>query len=72
MLKLLASYAYQRAQARSPTASRSARAWSGQCALEKERILLTDVPADYIQITSGLGEATPLNIIVLPVSSRAR
>ena len=39
----------------------------GQCALEKERILLTQVPADYIQINSGLGEATPLNIIVLPI-----
>ena len=39
----------------------------GQCAREKERILLTQVPADYIQINSGLGEATPLNIIVLPI-----
>ena len=39
----------------------------GQCALEKERILLTEVPPDYIRISSGLGEATPLNIIVLPV-----
>ncbi|MGZ5339765.1 MAG: hybrid sensor histidine kinase/response regulator, partial [Thermoleophilaceae bacterium] len=38
-----------------------------QCALEKERILLTKVPADYIQISSGLGEATPLNIVVLPI-----
>ena len=39
----------------------------GQCALEKERILLTEVPSDYIQISSGLGESTPLNIIVLPI-----
>jgi signal transduction histidine kinase/CheY-like chemotaxis protein len=39
----------------------------GQCALEKERILLTDVPADYIQVSSGLGESPPLNIIVLPI-----
>ena len=39
----------------------------GQCALEKKSILLTKVPADYIQISSGLGEAPPLNIIVLPV-----
>ena len=39
----------------------------GQCALEKERILLTNVPSDYIQVNSGLGEATPLNIIVLPI-----
>jgi signal transduction histidine kinase/HAMP domain-containing protein/ActR/RegA family two-component response regulator len=39
----------------------------GQCAREKERILLTDVPSDYIQISSGLGESPPLNIVVLPV-----
>src|ERR1019366_1263376 len=39
----------------------------GQCAQEKERILLTDVPGDYVRINSGLGEASPLNIIVLPI-----
>jgi signal transduction histidine kinase/CheY-like chemotaxis protein/HAMP domain-containing protein len=39
----------------------------GQCAQEKERILLTDVPDDYVRISSGLGEAAPLNIIVLPI-----
>ena len=39
----------------------------GQCAIEKKRILLTNVPDDYIQITSGLGEAKPLNIMVLPM-----
>ena len=39
----------------------------GQCALEKKRILLTEVPTDYVSINSGLGESTPLNIIVLPV-----
>jgi signal transduction histidine kinase/HAMP domain-containing protein/ActR/RegA family two-component response regulator len=39
----------------------------GQCALEKERILLTDVPGDYVRINSGLGESTPLNIMVLPI-----
>ena len=39
----------------------------GQAALEKERILLTSAPADYVQITSGLGQAPPTNIIVLPV-----
>jgi signal transduction histidine kinase/CheY-like chemotaxis protein/HAMP domain-containing protein len=39
----------------------------GQCAKEKRRVLLTDVPTDYIRISSGLGDSTPLNIIVLPV-----
>src|SRR4029079_13462374 len=39
----------------------------GQCAKEKKRILLTDVPDDYVRINSGLGESRPLNIIVLPI-----
>jgi signal transduction histidine kinase/HAMP domain-containing protein/CheY-like chemotaxis protein len=39
----------------------------GQVALEKERILLTNVPKDYIKISSGLGEASPVSVIVLPV-----
>ncbi|CAN5169886.1 HAMP domain-containing protein [soil metagenome] len=39
----------------------------GQCAVEKERILLTNVPKNYMKIQSGLGQATPVNVIVLPV-----
>jgi signal transduction histidine kinase/CheY-like chemotaxis protein/HAMP domain-containing protein len=39
----------------------------GQCAKEKKRILLTQVPGDYVRINSGLGESSPLNIVVLPV-----
>src|SRR5205807_7083670 len=39
----------------------------GQCAIEKQKILLSNVPHDYIRISSGLGDAPPQNIIVLPV-----
>jgi signal transduction histidine kinase/CheY-like chemotaxis protein/HAMP domain-containing protein len=39
----------------------------GQAALEKQRILLTHVPPHYVSISSGLGEAAPLNVVVLPV-----
>ncbi|MGZ3696888.1 MAG: ATP-binding protein, partial [Bdellovibrionota bacterium] len=39
----------------------------GQCAFEKKKIVLTQVPENYIQISSSLGEAHPLNIVVLPV-----
>src|SRR6202011_3033404 len=36
-------------------------------ALEKERILITNVPDDYVRLSSGLGEARPRNIVVLPI-----
>jgi signal transduction histidine kinase/CheY-like chemotaxis protein/HAMP domain-containing protein len=39
----------------------------GQCAADKRRMLLTDVPAGYLRIGSGLGEASPANVIILPV-----
>ena len=39
----------------------------GQCALEKKRIIVTNVPPDYVRISSSLGDAAPANIIVLPV-----
>ncbi|MPY24249.1 PAS domain S-box protein [Shewanella sp. YLB-07] len=39
----------------------------GQCGKEKKTILLTQVPGDYIQINSGLGESTPMNVLVVPV-----
>jgi len=39
----------------------------GQCALTKQKILLSNVPPDYIRIASGLGNGTPRNILVLPV-----
>ena len=40
----------------------------GQAALEGEPILLTQVPADYLAVSSGLGEAPPRNILVRPIS----
>ena len=39
----------------------------GQAALEKRRILLTDVPVSYTKISSGLGEFHPMNVVVLPI-----
>ncbi len=39
----------------------------GQCAAEKQRMLISDLPPDTIPIRSGLFEAVPRNVIVLPV-----
>ena len=36
-------------------------------AFEKERIILSNVPGNYIKISSGLGRAKPANLIILPV-----
>src|SRR5579864_8857487 len=65
-LKLLASYAFRD---RKGVNSRFAlgEGLVGQAALEKERILISNVPDDYVRISSGLGGAAPRNIVVLPI-----
>ena len=66
VLKLLASYAYRERKSMA-NHFKLGEGLVGQCALEKEKIVLTNVPRDYIVIASGLGEAPPLNVIVMPV-----
>jgi signal transduction histidine kinase/DNA-binding response OmpR family regulator/HAMP domain-containing protein len=39
----------------------------GQAAFERKTITITDVPPGYIKVGSGLGEATPADILVMPV-----
>src|SRR5438876_60383 len=70
-LKLLASYAFRN---RKNVANKFSlgEGLIGQAALEKERILITNAPNDYVHITSGLGQAKPTNIIVLPVLSEGK
>ncbi|KRA28499.1 HAMP domain-containing protein [Brevundimonas sp. Root608] len=65
ILVLAAAYAATEREQLSPT-FRLGQSLIGQCAKEKERILLTNVPQDYVQIGSGLGTSAPLNIIILP------
>src|SRR5262249_30132849 len=66
VLLLLASYAYK-GQCAVGSQLGLGEGLVGQCALEKQKILLSNVPPDYIRISSGLGETAPQNIIVLPV-----
>ena len=66
LLKLIASYAYKDRRGLS-SQFRPGEGLVGQCALEKQRIRITDVPPDYVKISSGLGEGSPLDIVVLPV-----
>jgi HAMP domain-containing protein/signal transduction histidine kinase/CheY-like chemotaxis protein len=66
ILRLTSSYAY-RERKHVGNSFKLGEGVVGQCAKEKKTILLTRVPHDYILISSGLGEAPPHNIIVLPV-----
>ncbi len=63
-LKLLSTYAYGE---KVKSEWRLGEGLVGQCAWEKKRILLTNVPDNYLAIRSGLGHARPSNIIFLPI-----
>jgi CheY-like chemotaxis protein/signal transduction histidine kinase/CHASE3 domain sensor protein len=38
----------------------------GQAAVEKQRLIITDVPEGYITVRSGLGEIAPRHILIFP------
>ena len=65
-LEMAACYAYDRRKYLERTL-----AWGeglpGACAMEKERILLTEVPPGYFEITSGVGAAKPNCILLVPL-----
>jgi HAMP domain-containing protein/signal transduction histidine kinase len=65
-LKLLASYACREQNSVKPS-FKLGESLIGQAALEKQRILLTDAPSDYVKVSSALGAARPMNIMVLPI-----
>jgi HAMP domain-containing protein/signal transduction histidine kinase/CheY-like chemotaxis protein len=66
LLKMIAAYGANSDDG-IPNQFRLGQGLIGQCGLEKRRILMTEVPKDYIKIGSSLGEAAPASIVVLPV-----
>jgi HAMP domain-containing protein/signal transduction histidine kinase/CheY-like chemotaxis protein len=65
-LKLSAAYAYK-SDKHIPQEFAIGEGLVGQCAFEKEKIIISNVPKDYIKISSSLGKAKPSNLVVLPV-----
>jgi HAMP domain-containing protein/signal transduction histidine kinase/CheY-like chemotaxis protein len=65
-LRLFSAYGYK-SDKNIPTEFSIGEGLVGQVAFEKERIILSNVPGNYIKISSGLGRAKPANLIILPV-----
>ena len=66
VLRLIAGYGL-RVDMAAPTRFRLGESLVGQVAKTKKSIVVTDAPAGYVKVSSGLGESAPLNLIVLPI-----
>ncbi|MFJ8595145.1 HAMP domain-containing protein [Streptomyces sp. NPDC093598] len=64
-LRMLGSYGYSMGSM--PTSFEPGEALIGTAATEKRTILVENAPSGYLKISSGLGEAPPAQVIVLPV-----
>ncbi|MGH4034810.1 HAMP domain-containing protein [Actinomycetota bacterium Odt1-20B] len=64
-LRMLGSYGYSMGSM--PTSFRPGETLIGTAAKERRTILVENAPSGYLRIASGLGEAPPAQVIVLPV-----
>jgi len=65
-LRLLSAYAYDGAHGH-PQRVHLGQGLLGQCALDKRRMLITDIPASAVPVGSSLFKVAPTNVIVLPI-----
>jgi signal transduction histidine kinase/CheY-like chemotaxis protein/HAMP domain-containing protein len=65
-LRLIAGYGL-RADKDAPIQYRIGQSLIGQVAKSKQPIVVDQIPQDYIKISSGLGEAQPTNLAIMPI-----
>jgi putative methionine-R-sulfoxide reductase with GAF domain len=66
LLELKACYAYNRKKFKENTIE-PGQGLVGQCYLERDIVYMTKVPQGYTFITSGLGDATPASVLIVPL-----
>ena len=68
-LRLIAGYGLRadKDEGSAPTQYRLGQSLIGQVAKSKRSIVITNLPEGYVKISSGLGEAPPANLAVLPI-----
>ena len=66
LLRLTSTYAYTERKSLG-SQFRLGEGLVGQAALERKQIVLQHAPADYVRVVSGLGEAPPRNLCVVPI-----
>jgi len=71
LLQRVASYAYD-SHAVGANGFRMGEGLVGQCALENQPKLLTNVPDTYLRIQSGLGASAPSTLLLLPIIYEGR
>jgi putative methionine-R-sulfoxide reductase with GAF domain len=67
MLRILSTYAISRSYRLSEEGIRLGEGLSGQVAAERKMICIHAVPPDYLPISSALGEANPLSLVIVPI-----
>lgn len=65
-LELIASYAYDRERNLKKIIP-AQTGLAGRCVQEKKILYFTEIPDDYIRITSGLGHKNPDHLIIIPL-----
>lgn len=70
-LELVSCYAYNKKKYIEKRLSIN-QGLTGQCIKEKNTIYLEEIPENYVYITSGLGQATPKSLLLVPIKANEK